>query len=83
MQQESYVFLIMIIAESEETALESNELAAYFSAQVGEGHSGTGEMVGEEAYTGGLWEFFPPAGHDLYAGLIAGGDTVVFPVESA
>lgn len=83
MQEGAYVFLIMIVAESEATAMDTEVLAAHFSDQVAEGHTGIGEMVSEGSYTGGLWAFFPAGDDPLYAGLIQDEDVVVFPANAA
>lgn len=79
MQQDAYVFLAIIITETEETSLDADALLASFAEKAGEAHSGPGEHDPEGGSTGGLWAFFPDAGDPLYAGLALDGDEVLFP----
>ncbi len=82
MQQETYVFLAIIITETEETSLEADALLAHFSEESSEGHSGPGEHDPEGGSSAGLWAFFPEVGDALYAGLMISGDEVLYPAQS-
>jgi hypothetical protein len=83
MQQEHYVFVAIILTEAEASSLDADALLAYFSDHVAEGHTGTGEPGAADTSSGGLWEFFPPADHELHAGLAPDDDEVIFPEEPA
>ena len=82
MQQDVYVFLAVIITEAEESSLDTDELLAYFAGQTAEGYTGTGTLAPEAGSTDGLWQFFPPADHELWAGLIPTDDEIFFPSAS-
>jgi hypothetical protein len=77
MQQENYVFLAIIVTEAEESSLDADALVAYFSDQVSAAPSGPGTLAPAADSTGGLWDFFPSADHELYAGLIPDDDEVI------
>ena len=79
-QQVAYVFVAIIVTETEESSLDADALLALFVEQTGEGHSGVGTHDAEGGSTDGLWAFYPDADHELWAGLIPAGDEVVFPV---
>jgi len=78
-QQDTYLFLAIIITETEETSLDADALLAAFAEESGEGHSGLGEHNSEGGSTGGLWAFFPDTDDPLYAGLVPDGDEVLYP----
>ena len=79
-QQDAYLFVAIIITETEESSLDADALLALFVEQTEEGHSGVGTHDAEGGSTDGLWAFYPEADHELWAGLIPAGDEVVFPV---
>lgn len=81
MQQDAYVFVAIIITESEASSLDADALLAHFAEATDEGHSGPGMHDEAGGSSGGLWEFFPAADHELYEGLIPTGDEVFFPVS--
>ncbi|CAN5785538.1 hypothetical protein BH24CHL3_BH24CHL3_05310 [soil metagenome] len=79
-QQDAYVFVAIIVTETEESSLDADALLALFVERTEEGHSGVGTHDAEGGSTDGLWAFYPDADHELWAGLIPAGDEVVFPV---
>ncbi|MDQ3657901.1 MAG: hypothetical protein M3457_22850 [Chloroflexota bacterium] len=81
MQQDAYVFVAIIITETEEPSLDADALLTAFAEEAGEGHSGLGEHNPEGGSTGGLWDFFSAADDVLYAGLVSDGDEVLFPAQ--
>lgn len=81
MQQEAYLFLAIVITETEETSLEADALLAHFADESAAGHSGPGTFDAEGGSTDGLWAFFPDASDPLYAGLLPSGDEVLFPAQ--
>jgi hypothetical protein len=80
MQKDAYVFLAIIITESEESSLDADALLTHFAEATTEGHSGIGTFDESGGSTGGLWAFFPDADHEVYAGLVVSGDELLFPI---
>lgn len=80
MKAETYVFFTMIMTEAEESSLDADAMTAHFAEGVAEGHTGPGTFVeGTADSTGGLWDFFPAANDELWAGLVAEPDEILFP----
>ncbi|MDQ3539740.1 MAG: hypothetical protein M3440_03555 [Chloroflexota bacterium] len=78
-QQESYVFMVIVFAGTDETAVEADSILAHLGNQDAD-FSGLGDHMPEGGSTGGLWQFFPEATDDLVSGFLPAGDTVEFPV---
>ena len=84
MHQDAYVFIGMIITESEAASLDADTLLMHFASVAAEGYTGVGEVVAEGAgSTGGLWDAFPAADDALWTGLVADDDEVLFPEPAA
>ena len=80
MQKDAYVFLAIIITESEESSLDADALLTHFAETVSESHSGPGTFDEAGGSTGGLWGFYPDADHEIYAGLVVSSDEILFPI---
>jgi hypothetical protein len=79
-QHDTYIFLAIIITESEASSLDADALLATFVEAANAGHSGTGTFDEAGGSSGGLWAFFPPADHELYRGMVVTGDEIMYPM---